>query len=386
MMSKPIVVVSPCRDYSAAEVESAVKQTVYSVFPQGLAMVVKPGHTVALKVNMLMGKHPERAVTTHPSVVQAVCNLVKECGATPLIIDSPGGPYTPMLLRNAYERCGFKQVAESTGATLNMDTSTIKVKRESRATLNNAELLRPAIEADFLINMPKLKTHGLTTMSCAVKNLFGLIPGVQKFEYHMRSPELTDFCSMLVGIAELAQPDLTIVDAIVGMEGEGPSSGQPYPVGAVLAGVNIHAVDLVAADLLGLKPDQVPTIVAAQAVGLCSTSLQDVDVQGARPELTRKALMPVASIRTHLLDQLMPRRWADVFSRTLQPKPVFIRGSCTSCGLCIRSCPPKALSLQKGSLPEVELEKCIRCFCCQELCPQEAIEVNRSWLGRMLFR
>ncbi|KAF0195154.1 MAG: hypothetical protein FD169_1508 [Bacillota bacterium] len=385
-MNKPLVSSITCATYDESAVQAAVERAIAEIWPGGLAHLVKPGTTVAIKVNMLMAKSPDRAVTTHPSVAKAVCNLVKECGAQAVIIDSPGGPYTPILLRNAYEKCGFAKVAEESGAILNVDTSTVKVKRETKANLNGAELLRPAIEADVLINLPKLKTHGLTTMTCAVKNLFGLVPGIQKFEYHMRSPDLNDFCSMLVGIAELAEPDLTIVDAIIGMEGEGPSSGKPYEVGAILAGRDVHAVDLVAAAMLGLKPEQVPTIVVGQAVGLCPMSLSEVDVRGQVSPKHRGASLPTASIRTHLLDQLMPRRWADRLSRQLRPKPIFMRSTCSSCGVCVRSCPPQAIELKQGELPQVELDKCIRCFCCQELCPQEAIEVGRSWLGRLLFR
>ena len=385
-MTKPIVSSTTCSTYEQGAVYAAVHQAIGEILPGGLADLVKPGFTVAIKVNMLMAKLPDRAVTTHPEVVKAVCNLVKECGAQAVIIDSPGGPYTPLLLRNTYEKCGFAKVAEETGAVLNLDTSVIKVKRETRANLNGAEMLRPAIEADVLINLPKLKTHGLTTMSCAVKNLFGLIPGIQKFEYHMRSPDLNDFCSMLVGIAELAKPDITIVDAIIGMEGEGPSSGTPYEVGAIVAGRDVHAVDILAATMLGLKPEQVPTIVAGHAVGLCPMSLSEIEVRGQVAHPHRRAALPTASIQTHLLDRLMPRRWADMFSQKLRPKPVFMRSTCSSCGVCVRSCPPQAIKLKRGELPRVELDKCIRCFCCQELCPQEAIEVSRSWLGQLLFR
>ena len=385
-MSKPMVSSITCKNYDEGTVQAAVEQALSKILPGGLPDLVRPGSTVAIKVNMLMAKSPDRAVTTHPSVAKAVCNLVKECGAQAIIIDSPGGPYTPILLRNAYDKCGFAKVAEETGAILNLDTSTIKVKKDTQANLNGAELLRPAIEADVLINLPKLKTHGLTTMTCAVKNLFGLVPGIQKFEYHMRSPELNDFCSMLVAIAELAEPDLTIVDAIIGMEGEGPSSGRPYEVGVILAGTNVHAVDLVASSMLGLQPEQVPTIVVGQAVGLCPLSLSDVDIRGQVAHNHRRATLPTSTIRTHLLDQLMPRQWADNFSQKLRPKPIFISSTCSSCGVCVRSCPPQAIELKSGELPRVALDKCIRCFCCQELCPQEAIEVGRSWLGRLLFR
>lgn len=380
-----IVAISRSTDYTEAHVSAAVKEALASLLPGGLAQLVKPGNLVAVKVNMLMGKTPERAITTHPALVAAVCREVKQCGGQALIIDSPGGPYTPALLKMAYEKCGFAAVAAETGAMLNYDTAVEKVSRNTGAPVTVAELLAPAVKADVLINLPKLKTHGLTTMTCAVKNMFGLIPGLTKIEYHMRTPKLNDFCAALVGIAELAAPELTIVDAIEAMEGEGPSGGRPKHLGYVLASLDMHALDMVAATVMGLKPEDVPTLAIAQQLGLIPKGLAEVEIRGVHP-VSHKFAMPSASIRTHLLDQFLPRVIADRVAQHLQPRPRFSAETCTLCGFCVNSCPPKALTIKKGQVPEVDLKECIRCFCCQELCPQHAIDVQRSFLSRMLTR
>ncbi|MBT9152432.1 MAG: hypothetical protein DDT35_00652 [Firmicutes bacterium] len=254
--------------------------------------------------------------------------------------------------------------------------------------ISSAELLAPAMRADVLINLPKLKTHGLTTMTCAVKNMFGLIPGLTKIEYHMRTPMIEDFCAALVGIAELAAPELTIVDAIEAMEGEGPSGGRPKHLGYILASRNMHALDMVAAKIMGLELAEVPTIVAAErAFGGSSTwvSYDEIELRGISPA-KHQLQRPQAASRAHLLDGFLPRRLADKVALYLQPRPRFSPKLCISCNICVQSCPPKALRMKKGEIPELVLRDCIRCFCCQELCPEHAIDVQRSWLARLLIK
>ena len=384
-MQKKIVASAKCQDYDGERVYQSVKYALDLLFPEGLSELVKPGYSVALKVNMLMGKAPEKAITTHPAVVSAVARLVLGCGGKPLIIDSPGGPYTAAALKLAYERCGFASAAKESGAILNYDTDVVKASSSAGIRVMSAELLRPAIEADVIINLPKLKTHGLTTLSCAVKNMFGLIPGMTKIEYHMRSPDLLDFSAMLVDIAEMASPELTIVDAITGMQGEGPSGGTPKDMHLILASTNMHAIDYIAASLMGITPQDVPTISQAQKHGLSPASFDQIETIGYRP-VQSCFILPTASMRTSILYQFMPKALADRATASLRPKPIFIPASCNTCGICVRSCPPTALHQEKGQVPRLNSADCIRCFCCQELCPQHAIEVKRSWLGRMLFR
>jgi len=386
--SWPTVALTHSESYAYASVQAALGEALTLALPGGLASLVKPGHLVALKVNMLMGKEPGRAITTHPALVSAVCHEVARCGGQALIIDSPGGPYTHAWLKKAYEKCGFAQVAADTGASLNYDLSLTKVTNMVGGQAVSAELLAPAVAADVIINLPKLKTHGLTTMTCAVKNMFGLIPGLTKIEYHLRAPKIDDFCRSLVAIAEMAAPELTIVDAIQAMEGEGPSGGTPRNLGYLIVSSNMHAVDLVAAKLMGLPAKEVPTIVAAREMlgaDKVPADLDQISLQGAEL-LAQDLRLPIATKRVNLLDNFLPRALSDHLGNYLRPKPLFSRALCTSCGLCVRSCPPVALTIEKGATPRLDLSKCIRCFCCQELCPEQAVDVQRNWLGKMLMK
>jgi len=380
-MKKVAIVSAP--NYAAEELRAALREGLNLLLPQGLEGIIRPNDTVAIKVNMLMGKTPERAITTHPSVVREVCLLVKECGGKALIIDSPGGPYTPGALKRAYEKCGFAAVAAETGAELNFDISTVKVHDHRHPEYGTAMLLSPAINADLIINLPKLKTHGLTVLTCATKNMFGLVPGLTKIDYHLRYPEITDFCRALVHIAELAQPELTIVDAVEAMEGEGPSSGTPRHCGALLLGHDLHALDVYAARLMGIDPLTVPTIEAAQALGLLSATLAEVALVGSMP-IVAPFVVPDVGRRPNIFRRLGNSPLARQLARHLKPRLIFESGKCISCGICVESCPPQALRLAPKSLPQVDMAKCISCFCCQELCPEHAVIVQKSWLSRVI--
>jgi len=377
------VAIVDAQNYEAKELRDALREGLSLLLPQGLEGMIRPNDTVAIKVNMLMGKTPERAITTHPSLVREVCLLVKECGGKALIIDSPGGPYTPAALKRAYEKCGFAAVAAETGASLNFDISTVKVHDPRHPEYGTAMLLSPAVNADLIINLPKLKTHGLTILTCATKNMFGLVPGLTKIEYHLRYPEIPDFCRALVHIAELAQPELTIVDAIEAMEGEGPSSGTPKHCGALLLGHDIHALDICAAKLMGIDPLTVPTLEAAQSLGLLPASPEDLTVLGNMPTVT-PFVMPNVARRPNILRRLGNSPLARQLARHLKPRLMFSGDKCISCGICVESCPPQALRLTPKSLPQVDMAKCISCFCCQELCPEHAVIVQKSWLSRVI--
>ena len=379
---KTVAVVS-APSYDARELRTALQEGLSLLLPSGLEKMIRPNDTVAIKVNMLMGKTPERAITTHPSLVREVCLLVRQCGGRALIIDSPGGPYTLGALKRAYEKCGFAAVAEETGAELNFDTSVVKVQDPLRPEYGTAMLLSPAVNADLIINMPKLKTHGLTMLTCAAKNMFGLVPGLTKIEYHLRYPAINDFCRALVQIAELTQPELTIVDAIEAMEGEGPSSGTPKHCGALLLSHDMHALDVYAAKLMGLDPSTVPTIEAAQALGLLPASLGEITLLGHMPKVT-PFVTPNVAERPSVLRRLGNSPLARKLARHLKPRLVFDGDKCISCGICVESCPPQALLLIQNALPQVDMNKCISCFCCQELCPEHAVIVQKSWLSRVL--
>ncbi|MDP3058462.1 MAG: DUF362 domain-containing protein, partial [bacterium] len=280
---------------------------------------------------------------------------------------------------------GFTEAAAKAKATLNFDTEICSVAVTNGLRLATVDLLRPAMLADVIINMPKLKTHGLTTLTCAVKNMFGLIPGLTKIEYHMRSPKVDDFCAMLVDIANAAAPELTVVDAIEAMEGEGPSGGSPKAVGLIMVGTNMHAIDWVAADLMGLDPMSVPTIAMPEKHGLGIGGLANITIIGSR-EPSPAFLLPKARSNLRMVEKYLPPKVVTYLANKLRPIPLFLPNKCIKCGICVNSCPPKALKITKDLVPQLNHRLCISCLCCQELCPEHAIDIKRSWLGWLLFK
>lgn len=238
-------------------------------------------------------------------------------------------------------------------------------------------------EADLIINLPKLKTHGLTMYTGAVKNLFGCIPGVIKAEYHLRMQSAYDFSRMLNDLALLVNPSLTIMDAVIGMEGEGPSNGSPKRFNYLLASKSPFYLDLAAVKLLGINPaERVPSIKAA---------VEDSIIEKDKLILKGDDFIPFASVdipkiekETNFLKKRMPDFLADILENLLRPKPVFKKDNCVGCGNCAANCPPKVITMV-DNFPEVELDGCIRCFCCQELCPYDAVEIKYPLLARLFF-
>lgn len=378
------VVLKYCPDYTA-NVEEALRTALHEL--GGMSAFVKPGQRVLLKVNLLMKKRPEEAVTTHPAVVETVVRLVQEAGGVPVIGDSPGGPYTVHALRAIYARSGLKEVAERTGAQLNEDVDQITVPHPEGKIVKSLTVTKSVTDADVVITLSKLKTHGMMTYTGAVKVLFGVIPGLLKAEYHLKMPDIMDFARLLLDISEWVKPALNIMDGVVGMEGNGPSAGQPRNIGALLVSTDPYALDVVAADLIGLKPEKVPTIRAARERGLVS-SLDEIELKGDDRSLWRiKDFKLPKSVSINFLDMVpLPVSVRQFVLDRLRPRPLFQHEQCIGCRDCVNSCPPQALSLNEQGRPVVDLEACIRCFCCQELCPRQAVEIVRPWLGRKILR
>lgn len=352
----------------------------------GIETFVKPGMKVLLKSNLLMAKKPEEATTTHPAVVHAVAELVQQVGGQAIIGDSPGGPFAKTMLQRVYRRTGMEAAAKAVGAELNWEFGSVEKQCPEAKILKTVTIGKYIQNADVIINLPKLKTHGLTKLTLGVKNLYGVIPGLLKAEYHLNMHDIKDFSDVLVDIALAVAPTLTIMDAIVGMEGEGPSGGTPVELNSLLISTNPFALDVAAAELVKVKPEHVPTIKRAGKRGLPSEidqiELLGDSIQGLQP---KSFTSPDIGRSAKLLDRILPKRFADTAIKMLRPKPIFDPKICVQCGDCIRSCPPQIITECEEGV-EADLSKCIRCFCCQELCPKQAVTVQRPLLGRLLFR
>lgn len=378
------VVLKFCPDYTA-DVEMSLREGLAEW--GGMSTFVKPGQRVLLKVNLLMKKRPEEAVTTHPSVVEAVIHLVQEAGGIPIIGDSPGGPYTVGALQTIYTKSGLREVAERTGAILNEDVGQTTVQYPEGKLVKSLTVTNCVLNADVVIPISKLKTHGMMTFTGAVKILFGVIPGLLKAEYHLKMFRISDFADLLVDIATWVNPVLSIMDGVVGMEGDGPSSGKPRNIGALIMSTDPFALDVVASDLIGLKPEKVPTVMAARLRGLTSR-FNELELKGDPRSLWRiqNFLIPKA-VSTNFLDMvLLPQNVKNFVLNRVRPLPVFEHEACVGCRDCVNNCPPKALAMNENQQPIVDLQACIRCFCCQELCPHHAVKLVKPWLGEKLLK
>lgn len=373
-----MVTIHPCNSYQKTEIQEALDAAIADL--GGFEPYIQPGEQVLLKVNLVMSKGPEGAATTHPAFVAELARRLKEYGCSVVIGDSPGGTFNAAMLRRNYRVTGMAQAAEESGAELSYNTDTKDIACPAGKMLKSLTVTAMSREADKVISVCKLKTHSMMTYTGAAKNMFGTIPGTFKAEYHVRMPRMEDFADALIDICESARPVLSFMDAVVGMEGNGPTGGTPRKVGAVLAAANPYELDVVAADLIGLGEQQVPTIRAAADRGLAPRAASEVQVVGDDPAKYRIADYKLPD---HIHSDLSKGGFLPKFTmKWLRPKVRFDESRCVGCGDCAANCPAKVITM-KNRRPSVDYHKCIRCFCCQELCPQNAVRVKESWIFRL---
>jgi len=376
-----IVAAKKCAGYQREELAAKLDLLLDEL--GGLANFVKQGDRVVFKTNLLMGKSPEAAVTTNPELISVLAQKVKALGAKVVIADSPGGPFNEKLLKRAYQKSGLYQLAAEENLELNYNTDSRKHEYQAGKINKSFQLASYLENADLIINLPKLKTHGLTMYTGAVKNLFGCIPGILKAEYHLRMQAVEDFSRMLNDLAGLVNPALTIMDAVVGMEGDGPSNGRPKEFNYLLASTSPYYLDLAAVSLMGIDPvEKVPSVKAALDDQLIQKD--NLELRGDPIQAPAAVEIPKIEKENNLFDTKLPTFLSDILEKFLRPKPVFKEDKCVGCRTCAENCPPNAITMV-DNFPEVELETCIRCFCCQELCSYDAVEIKYPLLARLFF-
>jgi uncharacterized protein (DUF362 family)/Pyruvate/2-oxoacid:ferredoxin oxidoreductase delta subunit len=367
-----LVSITACETYEPGAIRRAVTGVLAPL--GGIRRFVRPGMQVLLKPNLLNSAdpHQERAITTHPAVVQAVVELVQEAGGTALIGDSPAGPIEngPRVWRSS----GMAEVAERTGARL-VPFDSIVWKQVNG---NGYHLARPVFEADLVIDLPKLKTHILTLFTGAVKNLFGAIPGTRKREVHYRAPGVRDFSQTLVDLLELIQPGLTLMDGVLGQEGNGPGvGGTPRRYGCLAASADPVAVDAVIAQALGYRPGEVLHLAQADARGLGTSHLAALRIVGDRRALDFGSVC-LPGARWYFR---VPSWVSAPLHRAMKLRPRLEAAACAGCGRCVEVCPQEAIT--PGKPVQFDLQRCIGCFCCAEVCPQAAITPHRNLAARL---
>jgi len=365
--------------YEPLRVEQMVRRAVDLI--GGIGQFVKPDQRVLIKPNLLRKSTPEEAIITHPTVVRAMVRLVQEAGGVPVIGDSPSGAFSVGHLRGVYADAGLIEVAEETGAELNYDVGAVRVPVPDGQLIKLLDVGHYVAGADVVISLSKLKTHGLMGFTGAVKNLFGVVPGVTKTGYHAKLQSRDQFAEMLLDILEYVRPAFHLMDGIVGMDGDGPSAGSPYPAGILLCSTNAVALDLVATHLAGLPPSTVATLRAARRRGLTAGAVDEVTVVGEPLDSVRlEGFRPAG---TGAIDfNIVPDPIRRFCARQLVASPQ-VTTRCIRCGICAQNCPMHAIEIGEERAV-IDYRRCIRCYCCHEFCPERAIALKQSWVQRLL--
>lgn len=366
------VSVRRCEGYDVQQIESILRRQLDEI---GTDLASLKGKRVVLKPNLVVAQKNDIAACTHPSVVEAVARILVGAGVGVVIAESPGGPYTAAVMKHNYRINGIDGAAERSGAELNYDMSYRTLPSPKGRTSKNFCVITPIAEADVIVNVCKLKTHTLTGMTCAVKNFFGVVPGTQKVEMHARFSNQQRFGSALIDLCRMLcdyRPTICICDAVVGMEGNGPSGGSPRDIGCLLVSESPFALDAVAEHIIA-HDGEVPMVSEACRLGLCR-AYSDIPVVGDGADGFVVSDYLHSDAKRGKLFSLLPP--------FLQPRPSVVRSRCVGCGRCADSCPAHTITIKEGKAV-IDRHECIKCFCCQELCPKHAIEVKKNIIFKL---
>ncbi|MFW6129072.1 MAG: DUF362 domain-containing protein [Candidatus Aminicenantaceae bacterium] len=383
------VYVIPCNHYNKT------KEKLAELFNMmgGIKQFVKAGEKIVLKPNLLMPANPEKAVTTHPSILEALGSLVQSQNTKPVIADSLGSGYvyTQQILKKLYTKCGIKQAAQNSGIPLNYDTSYESIFFPEGKLIKRFEVIKPVVESDAVFNLCKLKTHTFMIITGAIKNIFGVIPGRTKPGYHAKLNDTAYFASMLLDLAAYIKPRLSIMDAVIGMEGNGPSAGNPVKIGYLLASTNPLALDLIAGEITGLPREQNPVLIEAQKRNWIPYSSEEIEIIGSNLEELRIPgfKLPETVVKGSGFDMIPSflSRTAHYFAKSATSlKPRIDKNKCTACGTCKEACPVKAINIIDKKYAHINTKECIRCYCCHEMCEYQAVKLHKNFLYRLANR
>ncbi|MFH1073649.1 MAG: DUF362 domain-containing protein [Candidatus Firestonebacteria bacterium] len=373
------VAIIKCRTYNEDRVYLAVKESLELI--GGLGLFVKPGMRVLVKPNLLSAVAPERAVTTHPSVVKAVIRLVKEAEGIPFLGDCHGGILTGT--ETLLSETKMTEAASAAGAEI------VNLEKLGSDLYEGIAVSKGIKEFDRIINVCKFKTHGLTILTGAVKNSFGMIPGMHKASMHRLYPETKDFSEMLLKVSGIVKPALSILDGIIGMEGDGPIGGNPKNIGVILASKDPLSLDFVMAKIAGFEPLTLPVLSLAvkkgfkpEEVKIVGEPLDGVILKDFKPPytFTAEGVGKKPGLAGKIKTLLQPYLW-----KLVTIKPVINNSKCQKCNECVEACPVKAINYEQG-FPRVVNKKCIECYCCHELCRYKAIDFKKNLLVKMWIK
>jgi len=376
--SRSVVALAACSDYDPDRVLRAVQRALDLLGQAALPRSAENGRPLLLKPNMLRPSGAEKGVTTHPAVFSAVARCLAERGFTLSFGDSPNGLFTP---QSAARSSGLLAEAAALGIPLADFASGSDVAFPQGVQNRLFTIARGVTEAGGVVNLPRLKTHGLTTMTGALKNTFGVIPGGRKSEYHITHPDVESFSRMIADLNGAVRSSLVVMDAITAMEGNGPVGGRLRPVGLIIASTDPVAVDAVGCRIMGIDPRAIDHVRMAEEAGLGNAHPQRVDIVG---ETLDEFVCRDFDVRARPLGQNVPKFVMRLAKSLVVSKPVIDPEVCTRCGECAAACPttPSSLVQTNNDVPRYNYAACIRCYCCQETCPHGAISIRTAPLSR----
>jgi uncharacterized protein (DUF362 family)/NAD-dependent dihydropyrimidine dehydrogenase PreA subunit len=379
-LRKSPVFITDCDTYDAERIRGCISEAFSAI---GITRELIENKRVLIKPNLVLAKKPEFAATTHPAFIKAVAQLSEELGASSVTVaDSPGGPYNEASLALIYRVCELSPLKDE-GIELNSDFSHKAVHLDG-VKLKNFNMITPVYDADVIIDLCKLKTHTLTGMSCSTKNLFGVIPGIEKFEMHSNFPKIEDFSEMLVDLSSYILENKTFIaicDAVLSMEGDGPSHGTPKKTDTILVSESPYALDVIAERIIGAV-GVTKHLDCAAARDLVDRDWQSITVLGN----TDYPVFDFKKPKTETFLRNLPNLMGGRFAKFFESKPK-ISSRCIGCGKCEQSCPRHTITIEKRGkkkIAKIHRENCIRCYCCQELCPIGAIDTKSNIIIKLI--
>jgi uncharacterized protein (DUF362 family) len=376
------VVILKCDNYDYEKVRAVVSNAVDLL--GGPDTFVSSGEKILLKPNLLSADPPEKCVTTHPIVFKAVADIFQKAGAILSYGDSPAFQSPASVAR----KTGIANIANQMSIELADFVNGEEISFPQAIQNKKLTIAKGVLEAEGIVSIAKLKTHGFAKMTGAIKNQFGCIPGTLKGEFHVKLPDIESFANMLVDINRYIKPRLYVMDGIMAMDGNGPRGGRPFNMNIILLSTDPVALDATVCRVINLEPRYVPTIIAGHKAGLGTYLADEIELLGDPIESFIKNNF---NVKREPLVSYKPRRIFNMLRNAIVPKPVINIDKCIRCGICVKMCPvmPKAVDWQDGDRekPPVHIYKnCIRCFCCQELCPESAIVLKVPFARKILLR
>jgi uncharacterized protein (DUF362 family)/Pyruvate/2-oxoacid:ferredoxin oxidoreductase delta subunit len=344
-----------------ADVSSSIER-VFQTFPIQLT-----NKKVLIKPNVLRSSNPEEHICTNQAVVRAIVEFVERMSPASIVVGDNPGIFSYGANEASFRQTGLMDAAKGYYVNIGLDSVPVTFNPDYA---EHVSISRAVLEADVVISVPKFKTHGLTVITGAIKNSYGILPGAQKAMLHKAAGNPERFQHMVVDVFKLRVPHLFIMDAIVGMEGNGPASPDLRAIGVILASDNAVALDSVVARMMGVDPSKLTFLTKAEELGIGSYNIDDLQVIGQIelipdfkvPPLGGEAIMNNEGLQAAISNKTLLRPKADV-------------NLCTGCGTCIEQCSVKALQMV-DDIPQVDADTCITCFCCQEVCPEKAITLQ----------